>query len=296
MNLLSNLQFTIHRIFELYKTQGKRWYGFSMLFTIFSLLFCTLVTGALLFVYYAVERMTDGTGVSVSRIFEGMFLSNDLTIYSQFAITLTFGLYALFIYLQEQSPATDKITFGRFFESIGGNTLWLYLLFTVGGIVVSKLTGGLLNPSLHFDRDSLRQFTGLVEGGFSPFMEWLFSLLQFLLNQLPIVLTFFLIRMHLSKRGLVLVNKEVRTAFFALLIVYFAINNFSIDVVYFVNSYIMKLIMIPFTEALIPTVLLIAIYVFLIALFAAGIAGSLIYPFLYHNETIPSGNEDLIDE
>lgn len=294
MNLLSSLQFTLNRIFDLYRNEGKQYYNFSMLFTIFSLLFCTLFVGIVLLIRYFAIAVLDGHSFQIERLFSHTNFLVDLTIYTQFMVTLTIALFGIFLYARREKQGS-KVQFSDFFTSIPAETWGLYFLFTAGGILFSTYANALMAPET-FRGDSLSYMLEAYGPGGSPFENWLISLGQLVLAFLPVGLAYVLVRRYLVKQGVVLQKPNGRTAFFSLLILGFSINVLSGQVVSFVGNYLLKLVMIPFQEPLIPSILSIVVYVFLIAVFYPALAGASIFPFLHHNNQQEPVNETLLDE
>jgi hypothetical protein len=284
--LLSNIQFTLNSIFGLYKTQGKRWYGFSMMFAIFSTLSSVVIVSAFLYVYYQIDLMLDGAPEKSFGylIKSGQFLT-ELQIYSQLIMILHISVYSIFLHNQRSSQ--EPITFGGFFRGIDGRTWGWYLVFALGGILVSKLYSVATVPQFPYTSNPLY---ALISEYQSPLMSWFLSVLQLVTELLPVLLAFLLIRMNLSAKNIRLTSKEAWTSFISLLIISLAITNFSYDILGIIQKYILVLLLIPFVDNWIPYLLVYVICLLLLAIFYLGLAGAMLFPFLYH------GNKELANE
>lgn len=289
MNLLSNLQFSLYNIFELYKTQGKRWYGFSMLFAIFSSLASVLIATLFLFACYETESLLDNGNQmkSIAARFEyGEFLA-DLTIYTQLMMVLNISMYSIYLYHRKED--SGKITFGDFFNRIGSSTWKLYVLLALGGMLVSRLFVLLFTP---YGGDA---FSVLFPGMHSPLMNWVLSLIQLAVNTFPALLAFILVRKHLAGKERRYTARMARTVFAAFLILYFAVSNFSYDILNFITQYIFRLVLIPFLDDWLPIMFVAVLCLFILGIFYLGIAGATIFPFLYKPEE-PAEAPSLSDE
>jgi hypothetical protein len=292
MQLLSNIQFSIYNIFELYKTQGKRWLGFSTLFTILSTISTALLICTVLLIFQLVWMAAEGANISFSTIIDNPQFIMDFKSYVPFMSVMNLGIYGIFLHYKIGNP-TEKITFSSFFKSISGTNWWLYFVFSSVGILVSRLLYLLLNPSPQEGLDQLITYVDYT----SNFEDWLCSIGRMVVDQLPILLVFLLLRNHFSSQGVTLSKSAAKIVFLALLILYFAVSNFSVAVLTFISGYIFSLIRLPFQEELIPTILSVSAYVIIASAFLPGLAAALTYPFLhsFERETILH-NEQVIED
>jgi ABC-type xylose transport system permease subunit len=152
----------------------------------------------------------------------------------------------------------------------------LYVLFTLGGMLVSKLFVLLITPTSSY----ADPFSGLFPGMHSPLMGWALSLIQLAVNTFPALLAFILVRKHLSGTEKRYTARMARTIFAAFLILYFAVSNFSYDILNFITEYILKLLLIPFIDYWLPVMLVAVICIFILGVFYLGLAGATIFPFL----------------
>lgn len=277
MQLLSNIQVSFYNIFELYKTQGKRWLGFSTLFAVLSTIFTALLICSVIFIFQLVWLAIEGVNISFVNIVSNPQFIMDYKSYVPFMSVMNLGIYGIFLHRKVWNP-TEKITFSSFFKSISGTNWWLYFVFSTTGILVSLLLYLLLDPSHgRLDLYTYADYT-------SSFTGWICSTGSMVVDHLPILLVFLLLRNYFSSQGVTLSKSAAKIVFFALLILNFAVTNFSVAVLTFVSGRIFSLIRIPFQEELIPTILGISAYIIVGAAFLPGLAAALMYPFLHNSE------------
>lgn len=295
MQLISNLQTSINRIFELYRTQGKRHYAFSMVFTICTSIFSLLIAAILLFAYYSAHAIFS---IYDQNPWERLTSMVDLAWATLFVTILNMALYSLFLHRMTEKPE-EKISFSSFFASIQPET-WLFYCFA---LVIGIFANGFLSDliiDLHRSQSGQAETMGrlLSEMQFrSPLLEWFLSIGQLALQFLPVALAFVMIRRQLIRQGVHLERKQVRTAFWTVLMLSYAVFILSGQLISFVRLYVIKLIMIPFQEMLIPGILSIALYIFLLGIFYPSLAASLLFPFLYEGKkSVVLSEETPIDE
>lgn len=279
MRLLSQLQFSINGIFELYITQGRRFYGFSILFAIFSSIWSAILGLIVVYVYFIIANLLDLNPMNVNRRF---FDNGDSLIYgtnaAAFIMFINMSLYAIALN-RFKRMLNERLSFGGFFRSINSSTWGLYFICTSVGIIVMNLLTDFATPAPNYVGGSMQQLTAMYNGPSAT--DLFFSFLVFLLQFTPVVLGFFILYRSLKKTGIELQKKEVGRTLVTVIILSFIIYIGATSISTFVNNYIVRLISMPFQEPLIPGILTLVIYVFLIGVFYLGLAGSFLLPFLY---------------
>lgn len=289
MKILDSLQHTFHAIFELYKTSGRRYYGFSMGFAIASVLVSIIMSLIVITVYTAITSQ----GV-IFDFNKQVFYFNYLYNYGSDIMVFNFSLYGIFLY--RNSTSGERPSFSAFFSAIDARTWGIYLLLVIASLVCSLGIEYFLNPpstGAYGGRGADYSYS-------SPFATYIRAVINLLKQFIPFILAFFLIRNSLRELADFRNKSSLRAIFFTLLILGFALNLFSSQAVNIVQTLFTSLLVIPFEEFWIPMVLSLVVYIFLIAVFYPGIAGALVFPFTvkaYENEQpIPRQDNDLTDQ
>jgi hypothetical protein len=292
MRLLSQLQFSINGIFELYITQGRRFYGFSILFAIFSSIWSALLGALVVYIYFSIAYLFQINQVNpTTRLFEHgdswFYINSAIT----FIIIINIGLYAIALNRFKRTP-NEPISFGTFFSNIKASTWGLYFICSTAGIIAMNLLSDFATPSPNYAGGSMEQLELSFAG--PSLSDLFFSFCIFLLQFTPIVLGFIVLYDSLKKDGIKLQRKEIIRTLFVTIILSLVIYIGSSLISVFINKYIVRLISIPFQEPLIPGILTLVIYVFLIGIFYLGLAGSFLLPFLYpENDKLQKKNVPL---
>lgn len=289
MRLLTQLQFSINGIFDLYITQGRRFYGFSTLFAILSSIWSVIIGVIVLYIYFTLAYTMGETRFSATQIlFDSGIGSDALNYATVFIMILNMSLYALALNKLKRSTET-RISFGTFFRCIPSSTWLTYFLFAVGGILFMNLSNDYITPSHQFNE---------VRHGFSGSSaeDILFSLFALILQFAPVVLGFLLIQLTLKKNGNGLKKKDIWHTLLTTVIVAFILHVCTTELIEFVNDYLIRMISIPFQEQLIPGILTLVIYIFLIGIFYLGLAGSFLLPFLYHEDSDSEKRDIILNE
>ncbi|MES2555631.1 MAG: hypothetical protein V4604_05740 [Bacteroidota bacterium] len=294
MKLLSQIQFSINGIFDLYITQGRRFYGFSILFAILSSIWSIIIGGIVLYIYFTIAYTMGETRFDASQIlFDSGNGAESLRYTSVFIMILNLSLYALALNQFKRSTST-RISFGTFFRCIPSSTWLTYFMFAVGGVLFICLLCDSLTPSSQINGSSLERMTRLFSG--SSLDEVFISLVALLLQFSPVVLGFFLIHLTFKRNGTGLKKKEILHTLLTTVILAFVLFICASKLVEFVNDYIIRLISIPFQEMLIPSILSIMIYISLFGVFYLGLAGSYLLPFLFHEDNADQKRDMILNE
>lgn len=291
MRLLSQLQFSISGIFDLYITQGRRFYGFSILFAIFSSIWSALLGLIVVYIYFIIANLLDLNSMNVNKRF---FDNGDSLIYATnaaaFIMIINMSLYAIALN-QFKRKLTERLSFGGFFRSIDSSSWGLYFICSSAGVIIMNLLTDFAAPSPNYAGGSMQQLTAMYEGPSAT--DLFFSFCVFLLQFTPVVLGFLILYRSLKKTGIELQQKEIGRTLLTVVILSFVIYIGANSISTFVNNYIVRLISMPFQEPLIPGILTLVIYVFLIGVFYLGFASSFLLPFLFH-ENDESEKRDII--
>lgn len=289
MRLLTQLQFSINGIFDLYITQGRRFYGFSTLFAILSSIWSGIISLIVLFIYFTITYTMGESRADATKILFNSGNGAEAIRYATFFIMiLNISLYALALNKFKRSTET-RISFGTFFRCIPSSTWLTYFLFAGGGILFMNLSNDYITPSHQFNE---------VRHGFSGSSaeDILFSLFALILQFAPVVLGFLLIQLTLKKNGNGLKKKDIWHTLLTTVIVAFILHVCTTELIEFVNDYLIRMISIPFQEQLIPGILTLVIYIFLIGIFYLGLAGSFLLPFLYHEDSDLEKRDIILNE
>ncbi|MDH4472706.1 MAG: hypothetical protein QE487_08845 [Fluviicola sp.] len=291
MRLLSQLQFSINGIFELYITQGRRFYGFSILFAIFSSIWSVILGLIVVYVYFIIASLLDLNPTNFNKRF---FDNGDSWYYATnaaaFIMIINMSLYAIALN-RFKRVLKERLSFGGFFRSINSSTWGLYFICSSAGVIIMNLLTDFATPSPNYAGGSMQQLLNSYEG--SSATNLFFSFFVFLLQFTPVVLGFLILYRSLKKTGIELQQKEVGRTLVTVIILSFVIYIGATSISTFVNNYIVRLISMPFQEPLIPSILTLVIYVFLIGVFYLGFASSFLLPFLFH-ENDEVGKRDII--
>jgi hypothetical protein len=290
MKLLTQLQFSINGIFDLYITQGNRFYGFSILFAIFSSLWSALLGLIVVYIYFIIASLLDLNSMDFNK----RFFDGDSLIYatsaSTFIMIINMSLYAIALN-RFKREITQRISFSSFFKCIDSSSWGLYFICTTAGVIIMHLLTDFAAASTNYSSGSMQQLLSMYEG---PSATDLFlSLCVFILQFTPIVLGFFILYRSLKQTGIELQQKEIARTLLTVLILSFVIYIGASTISTFVNNYVVRLISMPFQEPLIPGILTVVIYIFLIGIFYLGLASSFLLPFLFH-ENKESAERDII--
>ncbi|HLP53745.1 MAG TPA: hypothetical protein VK151_01900 [Fluviicola sp.] len=294
MKLLTQLQFSISGIFELYITQGRRFYSFSLLFAILSGLWSTIIGGIIVYIYFTISYTMGETRLSANQmIFESGEGLETFRYATAFIMILNMSLYALALNQFKRSTST-RISFETFFRAIPSSSWLTYILFAVGGILFTNLATDFLSSNDYSNGGSIEIITRTY-GGTSA-KDIFYSLLALLLQFSPVVLGFLLIHLTFNRNGTDLDRKDVGRTLLTIVITSFILYVCATELVGIVNLYLVRLISLPFQEPLIPTILAIVIYLFLIGIFYLGLAGAFLLPFLFHEDGQGQKRDIVLDE
>ncbi|ASS49447.1 MAG: hypothetical protein A3D31_02995 [Candidatus Fluviicola riflensis] len=293
MKLLTQLQFSINGIFDLYITQGRRFYGFSILFAILSSLWSAILGLVVVYIYFIIANMLDLNSMNFNK----RFFDGDSIIYAtgaaEFIMIINMSLYAIALN-RFKREVTQRISFGTFFKCIDSSTWGLYFICTTAGVIIMNLLTDFATPSPNYAGGSMQQLRSLYEGPSAT--DLFFSFCVFILQFTPIVLGFFILYRSLKKTGIELHQKEIARTLLTVVILSFVIYIGATSISTFVNNYIVRLISMPFQEPLIPGILTLVIYVFLIGLFYLGLAGSYLLPFFFHENDVDQKRDIILNE
>jgi hypothetical protein len=294
MRLLSNIQSSLNTIFELYKSQWKSYYSFSILFVLVSSIASTILGLLILLVYQQTIGLV--TGETFRSQLVDILLMNDVSLsyIISYITIMNFGLYAAFISVNQQLPK-PVISFKSFRESIT-SSLWVdYFLFIVAGTFCIKLIAWLSNPVSYRNDGSLEDILNVTS--FNSLENWAYRLIMIILDYAPYIFAFLMLRKHLKKTDMLSKNKKGWMPFWNVLILSFVISTVGYEFTTIINNTIVRLISIPFVEEYIPTILGLLLHVFLIALFYPAFAGSLLFPLVQKDERPTTLSDQLpIDE
>lgn len=280
MKLLTQLQFSINGIFDLYINQGRRFYGFSTLFAILSCLWSGIISLIVLFIYFTIAYTMGETRADATKILFNSGNGAEAIRYATFFIMiLNICLYSIALNKFKHSTST-RVSFGAFFRCIPSSTWLTYFLFAVGGILFMNLSNDYITPSYQFNGGSIEDVRHMFRG--SSAEDLFFSLFALILQFAPVVLGFLLIQLTFKKNGNGLKKKDIWHTLLTTIIIAFILYVSTTKLIEFVNDYLIRMISIPFQEQLIPGILTLVIYIFLIGVFYLALAGSFLLPFLYH--------------
>src|SRR3989338_1551522 len=190
MKLLTQLQFSINGIFDLYITQGRRFYGFSILFAILSSLWSAILGLVVVYIYFIIANMLDLNSMNFNK----RFFDGDSIIYAtgaaEFIMIINMSLYAIALN-RFKREVTQRISFGTFFKCIDSSTWGLYFICTTAGVIIMNLLTDFATPSPNYAGGSMQQLRSLYEGPSAT--DLFFSFCVFILQFTPIVLGFFIL-------------------------------------------------------------------------------------------------------
>lgn len=294
MRLLTQLQFSINGIFDLYITQGRRFYGFSTLFAILSSIWSVIIGVIVLYIYFTLAYTMGETRFSATQIlFDSGIGSDALNYATVFIMILNMSLYALALNKLKRSTET-RISFGTFFRCIPSSTWLTYFLFAAGGILFMSILGDSMTPSEQIRGGSMNNMSRVFSGSSS--VDTLISLAAMILQFTPVVLGFLLIQLTFKKIGNGLKKKDIWHTLLTTIIIAFILFVCTTKLIELVNEYIFRLIAIPFQEMLIPIILSLVIYIFLFGIFYLALAGSFLLPFLYHEDSDSEKRDIILNE
>lgn len=297
MQLLQHLQFSVNAVFEFYKTFGKRLYGFSALFAIVSSLF-TIIFGSVIVLIYSgiVNTFNLYPSSEISSNYSEFYLFN-ITIVTTFLTTINLSFYAIFL---NRFTTTNRfsLSFGSFMGTIKPGDWLNYFGFSIGGALVYLAAQQILAFSSGMS-NSAGPLSHLV--GAPNISRLITGFFQVLLDYLPGILGVLVVYFHLKRTSVrILTARQLisvtLTVFIIGTVLFITTSKFIAFVQYFVGG----IISIPFVEPLIPSLILILIYLFLLSAFYPALASCFLTPFLYFKEEQttekPLTDSNLLDE
>ena len=294
MRLLSQLQFSINGIFDLYIKQGRRFYGFSTIFAILSSIWSGIIGLIVLYIYFTIAYTMGETRANATKILFNSGNGAEAIRYATFFIMiLNISLYSLALNKFKRSTST-RISFGTFFSCIPSSTWLTYFLFAVGGILFMNLSNDYITPSYQFNGGSIEDVRHVFSG--SSAEDLIFSLFALILQFTPVILGFLLIQLTFRKIGNGLKKKDIWLTLLTTIIVAFILYVCTTELIEFVNNYLIRMISIPFQEMLIPAILTLVVYIFLIGVFYLGLAGAFLLPFLFHERDDTEKQDIILNE
>lgn len=283
MNLLKHVQFTLNKIFDLYIQHRRKHYGFAMTFTILSAIGSAIISFLIVQAHDLVYNPAGDTD-RIAGIKFGYNAEVNLQDIYTYVLGMSVGLYVLCL-----RPWTAERPEKPGFSFVSSKALIAFLLAVIGGSVFILLLNAFLyapDTSSHSGSE-LDRMMNLFSYGRSWWMTWLIDIMRYVKFLLPFAVSFFLLRAQLREKGIYTKKANVSSSFWATMVLGFFIQTLSVAVMALIASLIVTPVTIGLSGIgtnLVVLVFVYFLYVFVLAQFFPGLAGSILFPQLYETE------------
>ena len=279
MNLLSNLQYTLHRIFEIYKAKGKSLISFTSVFVILTSIMSLIFALIVISIHSSFVSPSYPSTNGDSDFFNGIDFFIHLQSILLFLCIMNSGLYSICLRLFD-SPK-EKITFSNAFDGIKSEIWLAFFGYVTVGVIITFILNDLFvlnNPTSHY---------GLYASTLpiNPWWQWIISIVQFIQFFLPFILLFFFTQFYLGKNEIKLERKSTMVRFLSVMLLSFTILLLGEKVYSVIQKFFIYPLSISFEDSLVLALISNVLYIFVIAQFYLGLSGAMVFPFLFQQQS-----------
>ncbi|GEM_PF-6091776 len=279
MNLLSNLQYTLHRIFEIYKAKGKSLISFTSVFVILTSLMSLIFALIVISIHSSFVSPSYPATNGDSDFFTGIDFFIHLQSILLFLCVMNSGLYSISLRLFD-SPK-EKITFSNAFDGIKSEIWLAFSGYVIVGVIITFILNDLFvlnNPTSPY---------GLYSSTLpiNPWWQWIIGIVQFIQFFLPFILLFFFTQFYLGKNEIKLERKKTMASFLTVMLLSFTILLLGEKVYSVIQKFFIYPLSISFEDSIVLALISNVLYIFVIAQFYLGLSGAMVFPFLFQQQS-----------
>lgn len=289
--ILSLLKGTLNSVFDLYIDRGKHFLNFSLLFAIVSSLFCFLIAGFVSIAAYYIFQTADNTSsLGMFDIFSEIAFYGHWTGVATTMLTVSVGLYAVYLkYAIDDHINLPSITdFRNTIETKNWTAFWYAIAVCTLVLIVTSRPLFVVNE---YEQNGLlnllqTEYSDVSESRMAIFSAWANTVIELIKQYLPYVAGMYIILKDYHDKLNRPLLRKYRAAFLAVLILAFCTNSVMSNVMFYANTCIIKLITIPFNNAIAFGLLSFFVSVVTITFFLLAFAAFMLYPVKYIYESL----------
>lgn len=278
MNFLSHLQFTINAILDNYRSYGKRLYSFSALFAVLSTIWNVLLGFIIILAFSGIcNTFNFLSPTNQFYSYSELFYFN-ITMVSVFLTAVNLSYYALFL-IRFWENDSISLSFAHFFNTFKSLDWLNYFAFSIGGSLIYIFCIHYFSFEVNIP-NSPDPLTGLT--GAPGLQKLLIGFILIIMDYLPGFLGICVIYLNLKRsRSLHLNGKAFLTILLIIAVLGTILFVTSAKIITFLQYFLGGIISIPFVEPLIPSIIMLTVYLFLISAIYPALASCFAAPFLY---------------